>query len=124
VERLLPGWGSLPGCGAAFRLREHCAAGPDRSAAATRAESEKARRRSCDEALRATLRRAVSAAAAGASSEAEFFARLEHAAVLVRRRFSSRDAGQVTGFAIAMPGDLNRAGGAVWSGGGKSWLPT
>jgi hypothetical protein len=93
----------------------------DRTAARrpTRAESEKARRRSCDEAPRATLRRAVSAAAACASSEVEFFARLEHVGVLVRRRFSSRDAGVVSGFAVALPRDVNGAGGPVWFGGGK-----
>ncbi len=72
----------------------------DRTAArtATRAESEKARRRNFQEAPRGTLRRAVSTAAAGASSEQEFFARLERAGVLVRHRFSTRDPGEVTGY--------------------------
>src|SRR5690348_5168556 len=43
----------------------------------TRAENEHARRRGWEEPARNTLRRAVHTAAAGASSEREFFARLE-----------------------------------------------
>jgi hypothetical protein len=43
------------------------------------------------------LRHAVHTAAAGASSEQEFFTRLEAAGLLVRKRFSQRDRGQVTG---------------------------
>ena len=85
----------------------------------TRAESEKARRRGFREAPRVTLRRAVSTAAAGASSEQEFFARLEEAGVLVRKRFSTRNPGEVTGYAVALPADSTRTGGPVWFGGGK-----
>ena len=93
----------------------------DRTAArtATRAESEKARRRNFQEAPRVTLTRAVSTAAAGASSEQEFFARLERAGVLVRQRFSARNPGEITGYAVALPGDTTRAGMPVWFGGGK-----
>jgi hypothetical protein len=39
--------------------------------------------------------------------------------VLVRKRFSARDPGQVTGYAVALPGDTARDGGPVWYGGGK-----
>jgi hypothetical protein len=85
----------------------------------TRAESEKARRRGFREAPRVTLRRAVSTAAAGASSEDEFFARLEAAGVLVRKRFSTRNPGEITGYAVALPTDTTRTGGPVWFGGGK-----
>jgi hypothetical protein len=68
---------------------------------------------------RVTLKRAVSTAAAGASSEPEFFARLERAGVLVRKRFSTRNPGEVTGYAVALAGDTTRAGSPVWFGGGK-----
>ena len=93
----------------------------DRTAARrpTRAESEKARRRGYREAPRVTLWRIVSTAAAGAASEQEFFARLDRAGVLVRRRFSTRNPGEVTGYAVALPGDTTQAGVPVWFGGGK-----
>src|SRR5712691_7507820 len=79
----------------------------DRTAARrpSRAESEKAARRGLDEPPRVTLRRHVSTAAAGAGSEQEFFARLTQAGVLVRPRLSARNPGQVTGYAVALPGD-------------------
>jgi len=115
-----------------FRVREACRAAEeryglrrtapgDRTAGRrpTRAEHEKARRHGRPEAPRITLRRTVSTAAAGAASEEEFFARLRAAGVLVRTRFSVRDPGQVTGYAVALAGDTVRAGGAVWFGGGK-----
>ena len=115
-----------------YRVREACQAAEerhglrrtapaDRTAGRrpTRAEQEKARRHGRSEAPRITLRRAVSTAAAGAASEEEFFARLRNAGVLVRIRYSSRDPGQVTGYAVALAGDTARAGGPVWYGGGK-----
>jgi hypothetical protein len=68
---------------------------------------------------RVTLKRAVSTAAAGASSEQEFFARLDRAGVLVRKRLSTRNPAEVTGYAVALPGDAARDGGPVWFGGGK-----
>ena len=55
----------------------------------TRAESEKARRQGRSEPPRITLRRAVSTAAAASSGEQEFFARLQQAGVVVRKRFST-----------------------------------
>ena len=85
----------------------------------SRAESEKAARRGLGEAPRITLRRHVTTAAAGAGSEAEFFARLDRAGVLVRKRFSTTTPGQVTGYAVALPGDTAKDGGPVWYGGGK-----
>lgn len=93
----------------------------DRTAARrpTRPESEKARRRGLQEAPRITLRRAVSTAVAGVASEQEFFARLDQAGVLVRRRFSMRNPGEVTGYAVALPHDTTQAGAPVWFGGGK-----
>jgi hypothetical protein len=115
-----------------YRVREACLAAEqqyglrrtavgDRTAACrpTRAESEKASRRGFDEAPRITLRRQVSTAAAGAASEQEFFARLSRFGVLVRTRRSTRNPGQVTGYAVAQPGDTTKAGAPVWYGGGK-----
>ena len=93
----------------------------DRTAARrpTRPESEKARRRGLPEAPRITLRRAVSTAAAGAASEQEFFARLDRAGVLVRKRFSTRNPGEITGYAVALPttppGRVARSGSAAAS---------
>jgi hypothetical protein len=93
----------------------------DRTAARrpSRAETEKAGRRGLDEAPRVTLRRQVTTAAGGAASESEFFARLEAAGVKVRKRFSAKNPGQVTGYAVALPGDTGKDGGPVWFGGGK-----
>ena len=85
----------------------------------TRAENEKAARRGLEEAPRITLRRQVTTAAAAAGSEHEFFARLDQAGVLVRKRFSVKSPGQVTGYSVALPGDTTKDGGPVWYGGGK-----
>ena len=86
----------------------------------TRAESEKARRRGFPEAARVALRRAVSTAAAAASSEQEFFARLDADRGAA---FASGSApaipARVTGYAVALTDDITGAGGPVWFGGGK-----
>ncbi|WP_157545904.1 relaxase/mobilization nuclease domain-containing protein [Microtetraspora fusca] len=115
-----------------YRVREACqaverrfglrvTAPGDRTAARrpTRSETEQARRRRWAETPRAALRRHAVTAAAGAGSEEEFFRRLEAAGVLVRQRISQRNPGEVTGYAIALPGHLNRQGEPVWFGGGK-----
>jgi hypothetical protein len=115
-----------------YRVREACqaverryglrvTAPGDRTAGRrpTRAENEHARRCGWDEPARVTLRRTVHTAVAGASSEQEFFARLEAAGLLVRKRFSQRDPGQVIGYAVAKPGHVNGQGVPVWFGGGK-----
>jgi hypothetical protein len=98
-----------------------CTAPADHTAARypTRAESEKAARRGLAEVPRITLRRQVTTAAAAAGSEGEFFARLDQAGVLVRKRFSVTNSGQVTGYSVALPGDTTTKGGPVWYGGGK-----
>jgi hypothetical protein len=85
----------------------------------TRAESEKARRHGRSEPPRITLRRMVSTAAATAASEDEFFARLDAAGMSIRRRYSTRNPGEVTGYAVALPADTTRTGGPVWYSGGK-----
>jgi len=93
----------------------------DRTAAPrpTRAESEKARRRAFREPPRITLRRTVSTAAASAATEEEFFTRLAEAGLLIRKRFSTRTPGEVTGYAVALPADTTCAGEPVWFSGGK-----
>jgi len=115
-----------------YRVREACLAAEeryglrrtapgDRTAAcrATRAESEKASRRGLEEAPRVTLRRLVNTAAAAAASEQEFFGCLRRSGVLIRARSSARNLGQLTGYAVALPGDTGKAGEPVWYGGGK-----
>jgi len=114
-----------------YRVRDACLAAEqryglrptapgDRTAARcpSRAESEKATRRGLEEA-RVALRRQVSTAAAAAGSEQEFFDRLRQSGVLVRTRHSTRDPAQLTGYAVALPGDTTKAGDPVWYGGGK-----
>ena len=115
-----------------FRVREACqqaerqfglrpTAPADRTAArrATRAETEQASRRGWEEPPRVTLRREVCTAAAGASTEEEFFARLAQAGVLVRRRHSTVNPGEVTGYAVGLPHHTAKDGQTIWYGGGK-----
>jgi hypothetical protein len=66
-----------------------------------------------------TLRREVCTAAAAAGSEREFFTRLRAAGVLIRERHSTASPGEVTGYAVGLPGHTARDGGVVWYGGGK-----
>jgi hypothetical protein len=115
-----------------YRVRESCQAAEerlglhttppgDRTAARrpSRAETEQAARRGWHEPPRVALRRHVCGAAAGARTEHEFFARLTAAGVLVRKRYSTLDPGQVTGYAVGLPHHLSRDGGVIWYGGGK-----
>ena len=115
-----------------YRVRDACLAAEqryglrstapaDRTAARppSRAEAGKAARHGRGEPPRLTLRRHVSTAAAGAGSGEEFFARLDQAGVLVRLRYSVTSPGQVTGYAVALPGDTAGNGEPVWYGGGK-----
>jgi hypothetical protein len=53
---------------------------------------------------------ADSTGAASAGSEQEFFTRLDRAGVLARKRFSVKNPGQVTGYAVALPGDTGKDG--------------
>jgi hypothetical protein len=115
-----------------YRVREACqeaerrfglrrTAPADRTAArrATRAEWEQAARRGWGEPPRASLRREVCTAAAGAATEQEFFARLRRAGVLVRLRHSVTNPGEVTGYAVGLPQHTARDGGVIWYGGGR-----
>lgn len=69
---------------------------------------------------REVLRRRVRAAAGATDSLEQFVSRLERAGTMVRLRYSQQDPGQVTGYAVALPGygDEGTAG-PVWFGGGK-----
>ncbi len=119
-----------------YRVREACqgaearfglssTAPADRTAARrpSRAETEQAARRGWAEPPRVTLRREVCTAAAGAGTEQEFFARLNDAGVVIRKRYSTTNPGEVTGYAVGLPRHAAKDGGIVWYGGG-SWPPT
>ena len=90
----------------------------DRTAARrpSRAETEKSARLGMGEAPRVTLRRQVTTAATAACREEQFFARLDQAGVLVRKRYSAQNPDQVTGYAVALPGGTGTDGGPVWYG--------
>ena len=96
-------------------------AGRDRTAAKrpTRGESEKAQRSGRREPSRVRLAREVRTAASAATTADEFLSGLERAGLLVRQRHSELVPGQVTGYAVALPGDRGRDGRPVWFGGGK-----
>lgn len=85
----------------------------------TRAETEKARRSGRTEPARTRLRREVRTACARANDGKQFLSLLESAGLMVRPRYSQRDPGVITGYAVALPGDHARNGAPVWFGGGK-----
>ena len=70
-------------------------------------------------AARAVLRTMVTRAAEHSPDEASFFARLRECGVLVRPRFSEADPGQVTGYAVTLPGHTGPDGAPAWYGGGR-----
>ena len=82
-------------------------------------EREKADRAGRAEPARVTLQRQVAATAAGARSEPEFFAAPGRRGLLVRLRHSTHNPGEVTGYAVGLPGDTAATGGQIWYGGGK-----
>ncbi|WP_435178216.1 relaxase/mobilization nuclease domain-containing protein [Actinacidiphila sp. bgisy145] len=83
----------------------------------TSAERFKAERTGRDETPRDTLREAVRHAVAGAADEAEFFTRLRDKGVRIKLR--EAPSGDTIGYAVALPGDRNRAGEPVWFPGSK-----
>jgi len=87
----------------------------------TRAETEKAARSGRGEEARAQLRREVRAEAVAAMGVEEFLAGLRSRGLFVRERFSTVPGREqeLTGYAVAVAGDRNRAGGLVYFGGGK-----
>jgi len=68
---------------------------------------------------REVLRRQVRVAAAGASSQDEFFARLRGDGLLVRERLSELNPGEITGYAVASPDRYGTGAAPIYFGGGK-----
>ncbi len=68
---------------------------------------------------RELLRQRVRVVAVVAVDEADFFARLTRAGVLVKLRHSTRQAGQVSGYAVGLDGHSTPGGDTVWYGGGR-----
>jgi hypothetical protein len=64
------------------------------------------------------LRTTVAEAASQATGEADFLARLRTCGLLVRERYSDLNPGQVTGYAVALPGCTGPDGTPRWYGGG------
>ena len=67
---------------------------------------------------RLVLRQLVRAAAAGSSGWQDFTEQLSRQGVLLRPRMSEMTPGQITGYAVALPGRSDSAP-AIWFGGGK-----
>ena len=65
------------------------------------------------------LRATVAQAAGHATNEAGFFTRLRGSGLLVRERFSEVNPGEVTGYAVTLPGCTGPDGTPRWSGGGR-----
>ncbi|HUY48853.1 MAG TPA: hypothetical protein VMV92_24575 [Streptosporangiaceae bacterium] len=65
-------------------------------------------------AVRAVLRHAVTEAAQQARNETGFFAHLRSAGVEVRLRFSDVTPGQITGYAVTLPGHVGDDGQQRW----------
>jgi hypothetical protein len=80
-------------------------------------ETEKAARRGLQETARETLQRAVREAAAAATSDADFFARLGAAGLRVQQRIAPD--GNVTGYSVALPGDRDGRQQPVWFSGSR-----
>jgi hypothetical protein len=68
---------------------------------------------------RAFLRDAVSTAAADAIDDTSFCARLTDTGVLIRFRYSDQRPGEITGYAVALPGHTGADGDPVWYSGGR-----
>jgi len=68
---------------------------------------------------REVLRARVRSALAGSQGWEEFADRLRDSGVLVRERYSTRNAGEITGYAVALPAHGTTDEGSVWFGGGK-----
>jgi hypothetical protein len=68
---------------------------------------------------RVFLRDTVSTAAATATDDTGFFARLSDSGVLIRYRYSDRDPAQITGYSVALPGHAGTDGSPLWYSGGR-----
>jgi hypothetical protein len=93
-------------------------AASDRTAAKrpTYAETQKTARAGRAEPVRDTLRRQVRTAAAGATTLTEFLERLRRDGVLVHERHSTRNPGEITGYAVASADSLDAQGKPVYYG--------
>ena len=69
--------------------------------------------------VRGVLRATVAQAAAQTSADGEFFAQLRSLGVLVRERLSEVNPGEVTGYAVTLPGCTEKDGALRWYGGGR-----
>ncbi|MEV0988756.1 mobilization protein [Streptomyces sp. NPDC049949] len=83
----------------------------------TSAERHKAARQGRERTPREELRETVRRAVAGAESEKEFFDRLGAVGVLVRTRVAP--SGDLLGYTVALPGDVNAQGDPVFYPGSK-----
>ncbi|OIK00204.1 relaxase/mobilization nuclease domain-containing protein [Streptomyces monashensis] len=83
----------------------------------TSAERHKADRQGQQRTPREQLRETVRQAAAGATSEEEFFDRLASAGLLIRQRIAP--SGDRLGYTVALPGDRNKDGEPVFFSGSK-----
>lgn len=83
----------------------------------TRAETEKAQRVGRSETTRETLRREVRLASIGATSPETFLDELHRNGLLVKPRYSTQDPTQLTGYAVAWPGDHAPGHQPVWFSG-------
>ncbi|MBV6700299.1 mobilization protein [Kitasatospora aureofaciens] len=83
----------------------------------TKGEQEKAAQQGRSQTARDELQWIVRTAAAGAVSDADFFAKLEAAGVRVKQRIAPD--GRLTGYSVALPGDRDAGQRAVWFPGSK-----
>ncbi|MFE9287845.1 relaxase/mobilization nuclease domain-containing protein [Streptomyces olivaceus] len=83
----------------------------------TSAERHKAKRQGRERTAREELRETVRRAVAGARSDAEFFDRLAAAGLLIRKR--AAPSGDLLGYKVALPDDLNRDGEPVFYPGAR-----
>lgn len=81
----------------------------------TSAERHKADRQGRDRPAREELHETVRQAVAGAASEAEFFARLKAAGLLIHQRVAP--SGDLLGYKVALPGDVNDDGEPIYYAG-------
>ncbi len=93
--------------------------GPDRAPLPQPGEKEKATRRGLAEAPRVTLRRQVTTAAAASASATGVLRPAGPGRGAGPPAVQHEEPGQVTGYAVALPGDTGADGGPVWYGGGK-----
>ncbi|MFJ3019438.1 relaxase/mobilization nuclease domain-containing protein [Streptomyces tendae] len=83
----------------------------------TSAERHKAKRRGRERTAREELREAVRRAVSGARSDEEFFDRLAAAGLLIRKR--AAPSGDLLGYKVALPDDLNKDGEPVFYPGAR-----